>query len=424
MIADKIGSASDIEWCIDNFGKVWILQCRPITKNIFTQPVYPKFITVSQGYCTGKVRRININEYNMEKLDMDVDNFPNNGILVSDYTDAFFLPALMKSKAIINRQGNILSHSAIIAREQGIPCLVGAYELFDILKDDDIIEIDTYSNAIKINGVEYDKNIDKSDVNWAFLYFYERTFEIEVPNCRDNIIFEIHPGEVIMVYCNGTPQKELDRAELLIRRKCGMAPKQTANIAKYMLYLDWKRFWKLPIFVKFYEQFRSASIDFNSELIQNLYSEAKTVALALQQKNKSRISDLEKIYNKEQIWALYSILDSFFPQGLAIDIVYKEVFDTLNNIGCSFTEFLSPSFKTKSTRIKEIHNWITLVINLRNEIYTDWAGNGLVPRGDVLNQREDSVYEFMKTTKSDYPDSESLIREMYELFAAQNFCKK
>lgn len=53
---------------------------------------------------------------------------------MSDYTDTFFMPAINKAHAILTSEGDILSHSAITARELNIPCLVGIKNLSSKIK--------------------------------------------------------------------------------------------------------------------------------------------------------------------------------------------------------------------------------------------------------------------------------------------------
>ena len=46
-------------------------------------------------------------------------------ILLTDFTDPQWVPIMMKASAIVTAEGGFLSHSAIISRELGIPCVTG-----------------------------------------------------------------------------------------------------------------------------------------------------------------------------------------------------------------------------------------------------------------------------------------------------------
>jgi pyruvate,water dikinase len=71
-------------------------------------------------------------------------------ILVTTTTDPEFMPAIKKSSAIITDIGGLLSHAAISAREIGIPCIVGTENATKILKNGDLVEVDTEEGNITI----------------------------------------------------------------------------------------------------------------------------------------------------------------------------------------------------------------------------------------------------------------------------------
>ena len=73
-----------------------------------------------------------------------------NEILVSDMTTPDFLPLMQKSLGIITDLGGILSHAAIISREIKKPCITGVKIATQILKDGDMVEIDTSRSEIII----------------------------------------------------------------------------------------------------------------------------------------------------------------------------------------------------------------------------------------------------------------------------------
>ncbi len=54
-----------------------------------------------------------------------MDKFNKGEILLADFTDPDWVPAMINSRAIVTAEGGFLSHSAIISRELGIPCVTG-----------------------------------------------------------------------------------------------------------------------------------------------------------------------------------------------------------------------------------------------------------------------------------------------------------
>ena len=71
-------------------------------------------------------------------------------ILVAERTDPGWVPLFPISKGILVERGSILSHSAIVAREMGIPAIVGINNLLSSLKDGDEVEMNGATGIIKI----------------------------------------------------------------------------------------------------------------------------------------------------------------------------------------------------------------------------------------------------------------------------------
>ena len=80
----------------------------------------------------------------------DFSKFKKGEILVTDETDAAFLPIMRLAKAIITNEGGILCHAAIVARELKKPCVTGTKIATQVLKDGDRVEIDTKKGIVKI----------------------------------------------------------------------------------------------------------------------------------------------------------------------------------------------------------------------------------------------------------------------------------
>lgn len=71
-------------------------------------------------------------------------------ILVAQTTSPNRMPACMKAGAIITDVGGVLSHAAIISREFDIPCIVGTEIASKILRDGDIVEVNTDQGSVRI----------------------------------------------------------------------------------------------------------------------------------------------------------------------------------------------------------------------------------------------------------------------------------
>ena len=76
--------------------------------------------------------------------------YEEGNILLTDYTDPEWVPVMLKASAIITAEGGILSHTAIISRELGIPCVTGlGYKAIEELSKSDMIEVNGSTGKVK-----------------------------------------------------------------------------------------------------------------------------------------------------------------------------------------------------------------------------------------------------------------------------------
>jgi len=139
-IEEHYKKAQDIEWAKDGqTGKLYIVQARPETvKARSNHSVIENYklnkkgkillsgIAVGQKIGAGKARVI-------EKPDQ-MKTFKKGEILVTRITDPDWEPIMRIASAIITEQGGKTSHAAIVSRELGVPCLVGAKNARKLLK--------------------------------------------------------------------------------------------------------------------------------------------------------------------------------------------------------------------------------------------------------------------------------------------------
>jgi len=72
----------------------------------------------------------------------------NGFILLCNQTNPAYLILLMRSSGVITETGGIVSHAAIVSRELGIPCIVGAKDATAVLKHGQKIKLDATSGAV------------------------------------------------------------------------------------------------------------------------------------------------------------------------------------------------------------------------------------------------------------------------------------
>ena len=104
-----------------------------------------KGIAASPGIVSGKVRII----LNTSQL----DEMRTGEILVTKITSPLFLPAMIKALALVTDVGGATSHGAIVARELGIPAVVGTGNATDMLSNGQPIVVDG-SKGVVYGGIK------------------------------------------------------------------------------------------------------------------------------------------------------------------------------------------------------------------------------------------------------------------------------
>ncbi len=152
----------DIEWAVDgNTNELFVVQARPET--VQSQRKRNKYVTykllekkepILQGIAIGQ--QIVSGEVCIIKDSKEINSFKEGAILVTEITDPDWEPIMKKAKAIITNRGGKTCHSAIVAREIGIPCIVGTSTATKTLKDKQTITLDCSSGD---SGFIYDGEI-------------------------------------------------------------------------------------------------------------------------------------------------------------------------------------------------------------------------------------------------------------------------
>jgi phosphohistidine swiveling domain-containing protein len=79
----------------------------------------------------------------------DFEKFQEGDILFAAEATPEFVPIMKKAKAVVTDRGGITSHAAIVSRELGVPCIVGAKDATTIFKDGETVEVDSERGLIK-----------------------------------------------------------------------------------------------------------------------------------------------------------------------------------------------------------------------------------------------------------------------------------
>lgn len=79
----------------------------------------------------------------------EISKMKEGNILVACMTQPEFVPAMKKAAAVITDEGGLTCHAAIVSRELGIPCVIGAKIATNVLKDGDVVEVDADKGEIR-----------------------------------------------------------------------------------------------------------------------------------------------------------------------------------------------------------------------------------------------------------------------------------
>ncbi|KTD72851.1 phosphoenolpyruvate synthase [Legionella tucsonensis] len=158
IIEKHYGRPMDIEWAKDGLnGQLYILQARPETvksrdnKQILERyTLQQKSQILAEGRSIGQ--RIGQGKARIIKDVSEMDRVQPGDVLISDMTDPDWEPVMKRASAIVTNRGGRTCHAAIIARELGIPAVVGCGDATKTIRDGDEV---TVSCAEGDNGYVY-----------------------------------------------------------------------------------------------------------------------------------------------------------------------------------------------------------------------------------------------------------------------------
>jgi pyruvate,water dikinase len=147
VIEKHYGRPMDIEWGKDgNTGKLYILQARPETVKSRAQATQIERYTLGQrgpvlaeGRAIGS--KIGSGTARVVRSLADMERVQPGDVLVADMTDPDWEPVMKRSAAIVTNRGGRTCHAAIIARELGVPAVVGTGNALDTIKDGDPVTV-------------------------------------------------------------------------------------------------------------------------------------------------------------------------------------------------------------------------------------------------------------------------------------------
>ncbi|WP_142809022.1 phosphoenolpyruvate synthase [Tepidiphilus olei] len=147
IIERHYGRPMDIEWGKDGIdGKIYILQARPETvKSQESGRVMEKYRLKQHGKALVHGRaigqKVGVGPVRIVTDPSQMDRVQPGDVLVTDMTDPNWEPVMKRAAAIVTNRGGRTCHAAIIARELGIPAIVGCGNATEVLQEGEVVTV-------------------------------------------------------------------------------------------------------------------------------------------------------------------------------------------------------------------------------------------------------------------------------------------
>ena len=225
IIEHHYGKPMDIEWALDGAsGTVYIVQARPETVKSRGGGVVERYRLEARGdvLCEGRSIGQRIGAGRARVIDSvdQMDEVAAGDVLITDMTDPDWEPIMKRAAAIVTNRGGRTCHAAIIARELGIPAVVGCGDATARVAD---------GRAVTVSCAEGDT---------GFVYAGELAFEVQSDAMKKM------PEPPLKIMMNvGNPDRAFDfaqipnagvglaRLEFIINRMIGVHPKALLGYA-------------------------------------------------------------------------------------------------------------------------------------------------------------------------------------------------
>lgn len=218
-LEDAYGLPLDIEWAKDGLtDRVYMVQARPITVHrdevATTLDRYRLEETgrqITSGQAVGN--KVVVATTRVIHDVHGIDAFHDGEVLVTERTDPDWEPAMKRAAAIITNTGGRTSHAAIVAREIGVPCIVGTSDGTEVIDNEMLVTV----SCIEEQGVVYEGE----------LRFEHQIIDLgSLPQTRTDVMMIVgNPAQAISHSRLPNKGVGLARLEFIIASQIGVHPR-------------------------------------------------------------------------------------------------------------------------------------------------------------------------------------------------------
>ena len=213
----------DIEWGKNGLdGKMYILQARPETVKSQAQSGTDTYKLLEKGKAivAGRAvtQKIGVGPVRVVSDPSEMHTVQPGDILVADMTDPNWEPVMKRASALVTNRGGRTCHAAIIARELGIPAIVGSVNATELLNDGDLVTVACSEGE---TGIVYQGELN-----------YEVTTENNGELCEPPVKIMMNVGNPDMAFTFAQIPNHgvgLARLEFVINNMIGIHPKAIIN---------------------------------------------------------------------------------------------------------------------------------------------------------------------------------------------------
>jgi pyruvate,water dikinase len=158
-IEDHYGAPQDVEWAMED-GTVYLLQSRPITTRQEKSQAATPTTTTGSGSEEVRVDGLSgspgtgIGAVRILDDSAETSRVESGDVLVASMTSPDMVPAIRRASALVTDEGGMTSHAAIVARELGVPAVLGTGEATTVLSDGEIVSVNGDQGVVRDGSSE------------------------------------------------------------------------------------------------------------------------------------------------------------------------------------------------------------------------------------------------------------------------------